>query len=112
MPKRSDAARVILGAIAGAAVEATAMVSVLLCPGTLAKVSCCLSLGIGFLGEAIVFSTGWPVRRAAAFVMRGTISGFAREAGTGRARKAGVPFALSRVLLPFVVDGFVWLEGA
>jgi len=71
-PWRSKEARLARGAIAGGAVDATAMVSVRLCPGTLAKVLASSSFVRGERG----FDGEWPggttpARRAAAFVVRG-----------------------------------------
>ena len=74
-PSLNDAARLIRGAMIGAAVDATAMVLERLCPGTFAKVCARRSLDTGARGIFRVFSTGWPARRAAARVVRGTISG-------------------------------------
>ena len=92
IPSLREAARVILGAIVGAAVDATVIVSERLCPGTFAKVCARRS----FVGGARFFSSmGIPARSAAAFDMRGTISGAAWVGGRVRALKPGflVPLA-------------------
>lgn len=102
IPSLSAAARVMRGAIAGAAVEATAMLPARLCPGTLANVFASCSLVGGVLGAEGFFSTSCPARKAALRVVRGTISGLAVVAGTGRARKTGLPFVVSLPLLPAV----------
>ena len=112
-PSLSDAARVIRGAIVGAAVDATEIVLVRLWPGTFANVSAWRSFVTGARGVLCAFSIGWPARSAAAFVMRGTMVGLSCDAGRGRALNAGLPFAFSRLVLsPLSVDGFVTLDGA
>jgi hypothetical protein len=102
IPSRSDAARVMRGAIVGAAVEATAMTPARLWPGTLANVLTSCSFVGGVLGAEGTLVTMSPARKAALRVVRGMLSGLTVEAGTGRARKAGLPFALGLPLLPAV----------
>lgn len=71
-----EAALVIRGATTGGAVDATAMVDVRLCPGTFAKVSAIRSLVRGARGLLGDVSMAPPlIRRVAARVMRGTMSG-------------------------------------
>lgn len=107
IPRRSEAARVMRGAMVGAAVLATAMLSARLWPGTFANVFASRSLVSGARGtEGPPVTTAWPERKAAALVMRGTMSGAACVAGRGRALKSGLPFARRG---PPVVEG---LEGA
>jgi hypothetical protein len=104
----NDAALVIRGAIVGAAVLATVIVSARLCPGTFMNASRCsafdlISLAVwGVHLEVRVFSP--RARRAAALVVRGAISGASWVFGRGRARKRGFPFAL--YLVPPAEDGF------
>lgn len=88
IPSLSEAARVILGAIVGAAVDATLIVSERLCPGTFANVSARRS----FVGGARFFSSiGMPARSAAALDMRGTMSGAAWVTGRARALNPDFP---------------------
>lgn len=106
-PSLRAVARVMRGAMVGAAVDATAMLSARLCPGTFANVLASCSLVSGARGtDGPPFSTICPARRAAAFVVRGTMSGAACVVGRARARNNGLPFA--RRGWP-VVEGF---EGA
>jgi hypothetical protein len=114
VPSLNDAARVIRGAITGAAVDATAMLSVRLCPGTFAKVFASRSLESGARGAVDVLSAtaSTPARRAAARVVRGWMSGLIWVYGMGLARKWGLPLVLSLPLLPPTVEGLVALEGA
>jgi len=112
-PSLNAAARVIRGAITGAAVDATAMLSARLCPGTFANVFASRSLESGARGVEVVLSITTPARRAAARVVRGWISGLICVEGIALARKWGLPFVLSRPLLPPpTVEGLVALEGA
>lgn len=112
-PSLKEAARVILGTIAGAAVDATVIVPVRLWPGTFANVLASCSFVGGVRGAEGILSTGTPARRDALRVVRGTMSGLAVVEGTARARKRGLPFAVSLLLLlPPRVDGLVALEGA
>lgn len=103
---RNEAALVMRGAIAGGATDATAMVSLRLCPGTFANVWASRSFESGARGLlGGVLSTDVPViRRAAARDMRGTISGWAFVTGTGRALNEGFPLDL---LLPLTVEALV-----
>ena len=78
------------------------MVSARLCPGTFANVWASRSLVGGVLGAEGTLPTASPARRAAARVDRGMISGLVVVAGTGRARKTGLPFEVSLPLLPAV----------
>ena len=128
VPNLKLAALVIRGAIVGAAVDATVIVSLRLCPGTFAKVCASLSFdgGVratwGICTPPVFSSAAWFARRAAAFVVRGTMSGLAFDEGAGRALKPGFPFAFSLVLLllapllllplPPTVEGLVALDGA
>jgi len=93
------------GAMTGGAVEATTMVSVRLCPGTFAKVFAKASLLRGRRGPEGVCSTNKPARRAAALVVRGTMSGLACVEGTGLALNEG-----RDRLVPPAVDGFVAVD--
>jgi len=102
IPSLSDAARVMRGTMTGAAVDATAMFSARLCPGTLANVFASCSLVGGVLGAEGFLSTDFPARRAALRVVRGTMSGLTVVAGTGLARKTDLLFAVSLLLLPVV----------
>ena len=80
---RRDAARVMRGATTGGAVEATAMVSERLCPGTLANICASFSL-LGATRGPRVRSGDlemMPARRLAARVVRGVIVGVTCEAG-------------------------------
>jgi hypothetical protein len=110
-PNRKLAARDILGAIIGAAVDATEMVEARLCPGTFANVWARRSLDTGARGVLWLFSMVRPARRAAALVIRGTMSGLSCVAGTARALNSAFPFGL--VLdFPPAVDALVTLECA
>jgi len=110
-PSLNAAARVMRGATTGAAVEATAIVSDRLCPGTFANVLASCSFVKGARGaDGPLLSTAAPARRAAARVLRGTMSGLVCVAGSARARNKGLPLRAS-LLLP-VEDGFVALDGA
>jgi len=114
-PRRREAAFVILGAIVGAAVEATVIMLFLLCPGTLANICAWRSFEISVRGPAVaVFSIKTPARSAAALVVRGTISSFSFVTGIGRALNSGFPFSfnLPWPLLPPIAKGFVSFEGA
>lgn len=100
IPSLNEAALVMRGLIAGAFVEATWIVSVRLWPGTLAKVFASCSLDTG---TRCLFSEGagtTPARKAAALVVRGTMSGDAWDAGRPRALNWG----FFPDLLP-IVDG-------
>lgn len=110
-PRRNEAARVIRGAIVGAAVEATDMVPERLWPGTSIKRAFCCSLvgaTLGFLGTA---STAIPARKAAARVVRGTISGDVCVMGRGRALNCCFP-PFVMLALRDVPPGEVAFEGA
>lgn len=112
-PNLKEAALVIRGAIVGAAVDATAIVLERLWPGTFANVSAWRSFDTGTRGLLTTFSTGCPIRSAAAFDMRGTIDGLPCVAGIGRALNTGLPFKLSLPELPpLSVDGLVAFDGA
>lgn len=86
IPNLNAAAFVILGANAGGAVDATEIVLDLLCPGTSMKI-CFISSFVGMDLLESVRSSLIPWRSAAAFVMRGAISGLAWVAGSARAEK-------------------------
>ena len=109
MPCLRAAAFVILGAMVGAAVEATTIVVERLCPGTSMKFCFCCSF-VGTTLGPLVSLYAMPARRAAALVVRGTISGTAVVDGTARARKAGLSLGFSRLVV--VVEGLVTDEGA
>src|ERR1700722_11977596 len=113
---RNDAALVIRGAIAGAAVDATAIVSLRLWPGTLAKVFANASLDNGARGfDGVVLDTAIvtsPARNAAALVVRGAMSGATCVFGSGRARNMTLPFESRPWLPPPTVDGLVAAEAA
>lgn len=99
MPSLSEAARVMRGAKAGGAVDATLIVSERLCPGTFANVCARRSLvGGACLGD----SYEMPARSAAALDIRGTISGAACVAGRLRALNTGLPKPFAEV--PAVED--------
>lgn len=104
-PSLREAARVMRGAMTGGAVEATTMVSVRLCPGILANVLARASLLRGLRGPEGFCSTGIPARREAAFVVRGTMSGFACVGGRVLALNEG-----RDRLVPPAVDGFVAVD--
>jgi hypothetical protein len=93
------------GATTGGAVEATTIVSLRLCPGTLAKVFAKASLLSGRRGPEGFCSTGMPARRAAAFVVRGTMCGLTCVGGRGLALNDG----RDRLFSP-TVDGFVVVD--
>ena len=99
-PMRNAAARVMRGATAGGAVEATGMVPERLWPGTLANVLASCALESGARGATGFFSTAMPARRAAARVVRGTMSGASWVFGRGLARKK--IFLAGLDLLPLV----------
>ena len=100
-PNLNDAARDILGATTGGAVDATGMASARLCPGTFKKVSARRSLVTGTrLGESMTI----PARRAAALDMRGTMSGWTCVEGRGRALKRTFPLKLFRSVVPVAFD--------
>ena len=64
---------------------------------------------LGALGE---LSKMMPARRAAALVVRGTMSGSTVVAGRALARKMGLPLALRRLELRLpAIEGFVVDEG-
>ena len=106
-PSLREAARVIRGATTGGAVDATTIVPVRLCPGTLAKVFAKASLLSGRRGPEGFCSTGTPARREAAFVVRGTMSGLMCVEGRGLALNEG----RDRLESP-TVDGFVAVDWA
>jgi hypothetical protein len=100
---RIDAARVMRGAIDGAAVEATGIESVRLWPGTFANMRCSASLDGGVRGLArsnpiVLGGVSTPERRSAARVVRGTMVGEAWEVGISRALK-GVRWEVLLLLL-------------
>lgn len=101
---RSDAARVMRGAIVGASVDATGMDSVRLCPGTSANIFCMASLDGGVRGACprSIWGIVAPARRAAARVVRGMMVGDAWEGGISRAlkevRREEVPLVLKEEL--------------
>ena len=108
-PSLSEAALDILGAIVGAAVDATVIVVDRLWPGTLANVSASRSLLNGVRALVSFFSTAIPARSAAERVVLGTMSGLSMDAGIGLARKGTAPFPLLSLgpfpwLLPLTVD--------
>jgi hypothetical protein len=86
---RSAAARVIRGGIVGAAVDATEMDSLRLCPGTSANILCMASLDGVVRGEWLRSILGGvtPARRSAARVVRGTMLGNTWVKGISRALK-------------------------
>jgi len=97
---RNEAARDMRGDIVGAKVEATAMDSVRLCPGTSANICRMASFegGVRGPGERCWILGGvMPARRSAARVVRGTIIGVTWERGISRALKE-----VRREELPFV----------
>lgn len=71
----SEAAFVMRGAIVGGAVLATAIVSERLCPGTSRNAFVSSALDGATRGALGAFSKTIPARKAAAFVVRGAISG-------------------------------------
>jgi hypothetical protein len=104
---RNDAARVMRGGIDGAAVEATEMDSVRLCPGTSANILLRASLDGGVRGpcERSILGGVTPARRSAARVVRGTMVGETCEKGISRAlkevrREVLLPLLLVREELP------------
>jgi len=113
---RSAAARVMRGDMDGGAVDATGMVSVRLCPGTLANIFLRVSLeGVvrGELYSREILGGVTPARRSAARVVRGTIVGETCEGGISRALKGTrEPFELVPLVMdelpageyPFVLD--------
>jgi hypothetical protein len=88
----SEAAFVIRGAIVGGAVLATVIVSERLCPGTSRNTFVNSALDGATRGALGVFSKTIPARKAAAFVVRGAISGATCVLGRARALKRGFPF--------------------
>jgi hypothetical protein len=86
---RNEAARVMRGAIDGAAVEATAIDSVRLCPGTLANIFWMASFVGGVRGRCSRSYLGGVTRarKSAARVVRGTMDGETCDGGISRALK-------------------------
>ena len=85
---RNDAARDMRGSIDGAAVEATGIESVRLCPGTFANIRWRASLEGGVRGplrSRSILGGVTPARRSAARVVRGTMVGETCDAGISRA---------------------------
>jgi hypothetical protein len=115
LPILREAALVIRGAIAGAAVDATEIVPDLLCPGTSMNVAFCCSLVGAARGAAFLVGTATPARSAAARVVRGTMSGEACVAGSGLALKVPLPLLVMLVLLDWLLpfaEGLVAVEAA
>lgn len=108
IPNLSAAALVILGAIAGAAVDATEMVSARLWPGIFSNVLASRSLLRGLRGETFS-GMAVPARSCAARVVRGTMSGLSCVDGTLRARKADLLFDPD-LTLPEPLVGLVTFE--
>ena len=77
---RSSALRFKRGATVGGLVLATAIVSLLLCPGMPLKTSAAGGLTFIEVRRSVLVGTGCPRRRAAALVMRGATAGGAVEA--------------------------------
>lgn len=95
-PSLSAAARVIRGAIVGAAVDATEIVVERLWPGTSMNVClCCSFVGITRGRSSLARIGSVPARSAAARVVRGAMSGASFVLGTGRALKPGFPAPLA-----------------